>query len=131
MIGDVLRQGPLPPLIHGSVEYVAGVLFIVAPFLFDFVDGKATAASIAVGLVVLALTASSVLPTGLVRAVSVSVHVTADVVLALALVALPFGLGFADEGPPTALFLSAGVVHLLLTIATRFPSDSPRGASAR
>lgn len=131
MIDDVLRQGPLPPLVHGSVEYVVGVLFIVAPFLFDFVDGKATAAAIVVGLVILALTATSALPTALVQGVSVSVHATADVVLALALVALPFGLGFADEGPPTALFITAGVVHLLLTIATRFPSDSPRGASAR
>ena len=118
----VLQQGPIPPLVHGAIEYAVAVLFIVAPFLFGFEETSATAASIVVGLVLLAFTAVSDLPTGLVKNVSVGVHVTADIVLAVLLVALPFVLGFRDETAPTALFITVGVLHLLVTIATRFRS---------
>jgi len=106
--------------VHGLIEYAVGVLFIVAPFLFGFEADSAIAASIVVGLVLLAFTSVSALPTGLVRSISVGVHVTADIFLAVLLVALPFLLGFRDEKAPTALFITVGVLHLLLTIATRF-----------
>lgn len=125
----VLHQGPLPALIHGVVEYVASALLIVAPFLFNFADTFATAASIVMGLVILAFTAMSELPTGLVAAVPAPVHATGDFVVSVLLVALPFVLGFREEGPPTALFIGLGVAHLLMTIATRFP-DRTAGRSA-
>jgi hypothetical protein len=117
----MLSQGPLPVLLHGALEYAAGVLLIVAPFLFDFEATAATASSVVLGLALLAFTASSRLPTGLVKTVPVGVHVTVDVVLAVVLVALPFIFGFTEEGAPTALFIALGVLHLLVTIATRFP----------
>lgn len=117
----MLAQGPVPAVVHGGIEYAVGVLFIVAPFLFDFESTSATASSVVIGLAALAFTATSQLPTGLVKSVTVGVHVTVDVVLAVLLVALPFLLGFTDEGAPTALFISLGVLHLLVTIATRFP----------
>jgi VIT1/CCC1 family predicted Fe2+/Mn2+ transporter len=106
--------------VHGAIEYAVGVLFIVAPFIFGFEATSATAASIVVGLVLLAFTSVSELPTGLVKSISVGVHVTADIVLAVLLVALPFVLGFRNETAPTALFITIGVLHLLVTIATRF-----------
>jgi hypothetical protein len=117
----MLNQGPLPALVHGALEYVVGVLFIAAPFLFGFNSSAApTAAAVVVGLLLLAFTATSALPTGLVRSVSLGVHVTVDFVLAVLLVALPFILGFTDDAAPTALFIVVGVLHLLVTIATRF-----------
>ena len=117
----MLTQGPVPAVVHGGLEYATGVLLIVAPFLFGFEATAATASSVVLGLALLAFTASSRLPTGLVATVPVSVHVTVDIVLAVLLVALPFLLGFTDEGAPTALFITLGVLHLLVTIATRFP----------
>jgi hypothetical protein len=120
----MLNQGPVPVLVHGGLEYVVGVLFIAAPFLFGFDSSAATAAAVVVGLLLLAFTATSALPTGLVRLVSIGVHVTVDFVLAVLLVALPFILGFTAEAAPTALFIVVGVLHLLVTIATRFsPGD--------
>ena len=119
----MLKQGPVPALVHGVLEYVVAVLFIAAPFLFSFDSNSATAAAIVVGLLLLAFTATSALPTGLVRTVSLGVHVTVDFVLAGGLVALPFILGFTSEPAPTALFIVAGVLHLLVTIGTRFSPD--------
>ncbi len=120
----MLDQGPVPVVVHGVLEYAVGALFIASPFLFGFSSSAApTAAAIVVGLLLLAFTATSDLPTGLVRSVSIGVHVTVDLVLAVLLVAIPFLLGFTDEKAPTALFIVVGVLHMLVTIATRF---SPR-----
>ena len=123
----MLDQGPVPVVVHGFLEYAVGVLFIASPFLLGFSAASApTAAAIVVGLLLLAFTATSALPTGLVRSVSLGVHVTVDFVLAVLLVALPFFLGFTDESAATALFIVVGVLHLLMTIATRFsPSNNP------
>jgi VIT1/CCC1 family predicted Fe2+/Mn2+ transporter len=123
----MLKQGPVPALVHGVLEYVVGVLFIAAPFLFSFDSNSATAAAIVVGLLLLAFTATSALPTGLVSSITVGVHVTVDLVFAVLLVALPFVLGFRDEAAPTALFIVVGVLHLLMTIATRFSGDEELG----
>ncbi|MGZ4597114.1 MAG: SPW repeat domain-containing protein [Actinomycetes bacterium] len=118
----MLSQGPVPAVVHGLLEYAMGCLLIAAPFLFGFDATAATAAAVVIGLVLLAFTASSALPTGLVPSISVGVHVTVDLVLAALLVASPFVLGFTSDGPPTALFITLGVLQLLVTIGTRFPA---------
>ena len=122
----MLNQGQVPAVVHGIIEYAVGVLLIASPFLFGFDATAATAAAVVVGLALLAFTATSALPTGLVRSIPMGVHVTVDVVLAVLLVALPFLLGFTDEAAPTALFITLGVLHLLVTIGTRF--QAPLGA---
>ena len=121
----MLRQGPIPALVHGALEYLVGGFLIAAPFLFGFDSGQATAASIVLGLLLLAFTAMSTIPTGLVKGITVGLHVGGDVVLAVVLIALPFVLQFTDETAPTALFIIVGVLHLLVTIGTRFPAATP------
>ena len=32
----MFKQGPVPAYVHGIIEYLAAILFIAAPFLFDF-----------------------------------------------------------------------------------------------
>ena len=121
----MLKQGPIPALVHGALEYLVGALLIAAPFLLTFASGQATAASIVLGLLLLAFTAMSAIPTGLVKGITVGLHVGGDVVFAVVLIALPFVLQFTDETAPTALFIVAGVLHLLVTIGTRFPAATP------
>ena len=119
----MLREGPVPAFVHGVVEYLVGALLVAAPFLFSYDSGAAIAASVVLGVGLLVLTASSALPTGLVKTVPVSLHVGADIAAAALLVVAPFALGFRTEAAPTAVCLVLGVAHLLLTIATRFPGD--------
>lgn len=121
----MLRKGPIPVAVHGAVEYVVGVLFVAAPYLFDFHPTRATTASIAVGVVVLVVAAVSVGPTGLIDELPLSAHVALDYVLAVFLVAAPFLFGFSHEGKPSAFFIVLGVAHLLITIATRFVPIEP------
>ncbi len=121
----MMREGPIPLFAPGVLEYAAGVLFIIAPFLFGFQSGAAKALSIVVGVVVLTLTASTDGPTSLVNQVPRAAHVVLDYVLAVLLIGLPFLAGFSGEGAPTVFFIVLGVAHLLITIGTRFRPAKP------
>jgi hypothetical protein len=129
----VFKQGPIPAVVHGIVEYLAAILFIAAPFLFDFQANAATAVSIVVGVLVLIVAASTHWRTGMIATISVHAHALIDYVLAGLLIASPFIFGFTDDGTATAFFIVLGIVHLLLTIATRFVVDEgvPGGHGAR
>jgi hypothetical protein len=118
--GAVLRQGPIPRFVHGLIEYVAGGIAIAAPFVLDFHSGAAKAVAIIIGVLVIVLAASSEGSTSLVNSVPLPVHVLLDYLMAVVLIASPFIFGFSDEGAPTAFFIAVGVLHLLITIGTRF-----------
>jgi hypothetical protein len=118
----VLRQGPLPLFAHGLLEYAAAVLLIAAPFLFNFHSGAATAASIIIGVLVLVMAATTVGSTSLVNSLPLAAHVVFDYVLAALLIAAPFLFSFSKKSGPTAFVIVLGVVHLLVTIGTRFRS---------
>ena len=119
----MFKQGPVPAFVHGIVEYVAAILFIAAPFIFDFTEDAATATSLIVGVLILIIAASTEWRTGLIHSIPVVAHVMLDYVIAIFLIAAPFVLGFSDDGTAAAFFIVLGIVHLLLTIATRFVTD--------
>ena len=125
MFDPMLRKGPVPAFVHGIIEYLVGVLFIAAPYLFGFEATRATTLSMVVGVVVLVVAAVSAGPTGLIDELPASAHVVIDLVLALFLIAAPFLLGFSEDGRATAFFIVTGVVHILVTIATRFVPTEP------
>ncbi|MDP8975358.1 MAG: hypothetical protein M3N28_03125 [Actinomycetota bacterium] len=116
----MLNKGPIPAAVHGIIEYLAGVLLIAAPYVFDFEATRATTLSVGVGVVILVVAAVSKGPTGLIDELPVSAHVVLDLVLAVFLIAASFLFGFSEDGKATAFFIALGVVHLLITIATRF-----------
>jgi hypothetical protein len=116
----MFRQGPIPAFVHGLLEYIAGALLIAAPFLFAFDSDTATAVSIIAGVALLIIAASTAMSTGIIKSIPVPAHVILDYALAILLIASPFLFGFDGDGTATAFFIVLGVVHLLLTIATRF-----------
>ena len=70
-------------------------------------------------------------PTSLINYVPLAAHVVLDYVLAGVLIAMPFIAGFSDETAPTAFFIALGVLHLLVTIGTRFKKEDKPRASRR
>lgn len=116
----MLRQGPISRFLHGVIEYAAGVLLVASSFIFGFEDGAAVAVSIVAGIVALIIAASTEGPSSLVNSIPISVHVLLDYALAAILIAAPFLFGFTGESAPTAFFIVLGVMHLLITIGTRF-----------
>ena len=126
----MLRQGPISRFLHGAFEYVAGVLLIAAPFLFAFESSAAVALSIGAGVVGIAVAASTEGPSSLINSLPISVHLLLDFVLSAVLIASPFLFAFSDETAPTAFFIVLGVLHLLVTIGTRFKPPREQAAPA-
>jgi hypothetical protein len=122
----MLRQGPIPRFAHGVIEYLAAVLLIAAPFVLHFDAGAAVAVSIVAGILVIVVAASTDGPTSLIDSIPLAVHLLLDFALAGVLVASPFLFGFSSETAPTAFFIVVGVVHLLVTIGTRFQVAADR-----
>ncbi len=125
----MIREGPISQTVHGAIEYVAGALFIAAPFIFDFDDDSATAVAIIVGVLIIFVAAITNGPTSLIDSLPLSVHIVLDYALAGVLIASPFLFGYSDDTNPTVFFIVLGVAHLLITVATRF-SRAGRGARA-
>lgn len=119
----MLHNGRFPRTVHVLVEYAAGVLLVLAPFLFAFDSDTATAVSIVLGLVVIAIAASTDWPLAVMRAIPIPFHLALDFALAALLVASPFLFGFSGETAPTAFFIALGVLHLLVSLGTRYLGD--------
>jgi len=125
----MFKRGPIPPFVHGVLDYGLAALLIAAPFLLAFDSDTATAVSIVAGIAVLMLGAFTAWTTGIVKSIPPVAHAMLDYPLAALLIAAPFLFGFTDDGAATAFFIVIGVAGLLLTIATRFTPEgsAPRG----
>ncbi|HEV3000127.1 MAG TPA: SPW repeat protein [Solirubrobacteraceae bacterium] len=128
----MLRQGPIPRAVHGILDYGYAALLIAAPFLLGFSDeGAATAVSIVAGIVVLIAAASTkCFPTSVIKSLPVAGHLTLDFALVAALIVSPFLFGFSDDSTPTAFFIVAAVIALLVTLATRWSPDRDAARTA-
>jgi len=122
----MFKNGPIPPWIHGAVDYLLGAFLILSPFLFSFDAGAATATGIVAGVLVLVLASSTAWATGLIKSIPPSAHAIFDLIIAILLIASPFLFGFSDETSPTAVFMVTGVLALLYAIGTRYsPEPKP------
>ena len=119
----MVKQGPIPAFVHSLIEYVAGVALIAAPLLLDYEHGAATAVSVILGVLVLFLAATTTSTMSLINQVPLSMHIVFDYVIAAVLIASPFLFSFSGESTPTAVFLAAGVIWLLLSIGTRYRKE--------
>ena len=119
----MVKQGPIPAFVHGLYEYLAGIALIALPLLLDYKSGAATAASIVLGVLLIFLTATTSSSTSLVNQVPLPVHILLDYALAAVLIASPFLFGFSGESKPTAVFIAGGVIHLLVSIGTRYRKE--------
>jgi hypothetical protein len=119
----MVKQGPIPAFAHGIYEYIGGILLIVLPLALNYDSGAATAESIVLGVLVIFLTATTDIGTSLIRSIPLPVHILLDYALAAILIASPFLFGFSDETTPTAVFIVAGLVQLLVSIGTRYRKD--------
>lgn len=128
----MLRQGPLPLVVHGILDYVVGVLFIAAPWLFSFDEvGDATALCLVVGVGILLLASTTQWRPSLVNVVPIPVHIVLDVLLGAFLIASSFLFDFQEVAAPRVFTIVVGVAELLVVVATRWrPSDEATGRAA-
>jgi hypothetical protein len=124
----MFKRGPIPPFVHGILDYVFAGLLIAAPFVLGFDEDAATALAIGLGLCALVLGAFTAWTTGIVKSIPVVAHAMLDYLLSILLVISPFLFGFNDDSTASACFVVLGILGLVLTIATRYlpASRAPR-----
>jgi hypothetical protein len=119
----------VPAFVHGLYEYVAGIALIAVPLLLSYKSGAATGVSIVLGVLLIFLTATTSSSTSLIDQVPLPVHILLDYALAAILIASPFLFSFSGETKPTAIFIAGGILHLLVSIATRYRKEDAVAAA--
>jgi len=119
----MVKQGPIPAFVHGLYEYVGGIALIALPLVLSYDHGAATAVSIILGVLVIFLAATTASTTSLINQLPLAAHIILDYVLVVILIASPFLFGFSGESTPTAVFIVAGLLHLLVSIGTRYRKE--------
>jgi len=102
--------------LHGILDYLGGVLLILAAVFVPFPDEPMRMMSAASGAVLLFYSAGTDYEMGLLRFVPFPIHRGADLVLGMALAFSP--IHFAVHGIPALLFVAVGAMLIFLGFFT-------------
>ena len=120
----------LPAWFHAVADYaVAATLIAVAVAVGG--SGKAVAAGVVIGVVVLAVSALTRYPLGVFKVLPFQIHSAGDYLAALLLVVSPFALSFnhTDAGL-SAFYVVAGVAVLAVSLITNYQYSPRRSLQA-
>ena len=104
---------------HGYLDYLVVLVFLVAPTLLHLSMVPATISYVLAG-VHLALTLLTDFPLGVFKVVPLSVHGIIELIVGPCLIALPFVLGFGGELPAEAFYIICGLVILAVWSLTKY-----------
>jgi hypothetical protein len=118
---------------HGVLDYMMGVLLIASPWLFGFATGGPEQwIPVALGVSALIYSLLTNYEMGAVRTISMSTHLTLDLMSGILLAASPWIFGFADTVYLPHLILGlAEIGAALMTQKTPSGSGSMNRAASR
>jgi hypothetical protein len=119
---------PLSPVAHGTLEYLAAPVWILAPALLEFSGVERGLSWILAGGVLGAATLTDY-PLGFWRIIPLRAHAWVDRIATPLVIAAPWLGGFDDSVPARSLFVVMGSFGLLVTLLTDF--ESPRAALSK
>ncbi|HEY8613077.1 MAG TPA: SPW repeat protein [Roseomonas sp.] len=103
---------------HGVIDYLTGILFLAAPWLFGFADGTAAQwVPVVVGACIILSALLTDFELGLVHLIPMPVHLGLDILVGLLLAASPWLFGFSDRVWMPHLIL--GLAEVLVSLVTR------------
>lgn len=108
----------LPTRIHGYLDYLLGVLLIVAPWLFGFAGagGAETWIPVILGIVLIVYSLFTDYELGVRRAIPMSTHLWLDAIGGIFLAVSPWLFGFSDL--VWAPHLVVGLIELVVSLVT-------------
>ena len=109
----------LTPTIHGVLDYGLALLFLLLPGVLDF-PPPAAAASYVIGVVYIVASLVTRYPLGLLKLLPFPVHGVIETIMALAWIALPWLMGFAEHAASRNFFVIAGVALLGVVALTNY-----------
>ena len=110
----------IPTYIHGMIDYIYAIGFMVLPNICDFADlGTPTALSRIIGVVILAQALMTKYELGAFPVISMRTHLAMDYVMGAFFIAAPWLFGFADAGSNVWMpFVILGIAELGATMMT-------------
>jgi hypothetical protein len=117
----LMTRGIIPPFVHGLLDYPLAAVLIVVPLVLDFDDAPAKWIAFAFGIGAAVLAVGTAWSTGIVRVIPPLLHGYADIAVTIALIVLPFIVGFSSHTRALVFYVIVGAGGLLATLATRFP----------
>jgi hypothetical protein len=115
-----MGRGIISPVVHGLLDYPLAAVLLVLPLVLAFHDGTAKWIAFVLGIGAAVLAVGTAWPTGIVRIIPPLLHGYADIAVTVALIALPFILGFSDHTTALVFYLVVGIGGLGATLLTRF-----------
>lgn len=116
----LMGRGIVPPVVHGVLDYPLAAVLIVLPLALSFHDTPAKWIAFAFGIGAAVLAIGTAWQTGIVRIIPPLLHGYADIAVTVALIVLPFIVGFSDHTTALVFYLIVGASGLAATLATRF-----------
>jgi len=122
----------IPRFYHGVLDYLSGVLLLLAPNLFGFAEmgGTATWVPRIIGMMILLQAVMTDYELGLMKVIPIAMHLMADYVIGIFMLLSPFLFGFYDDSrTATILMIVMGVVAVGTAAMTQ-PRGRPREVMA-
>jgi hypothetical protein len=113
----------LSPKIHGYLDYVVVVGFLLAPKLLGLSGIPATIAYLLAPIHLL-VTLLTDFPLGVFKGMSFKLHSGIEFVVSFTLIALPWLLGFASVVPARNFYIVSGVIIFLVWLITDYQAAS-------
>src|ERR671910_12950 len=113
-----MARGFVPPFVHGLLDYPLAAVLIAGPLVFNFHDDAATVIALVFGGGAVVLGVGRPGSTGLVKVLPPLLHGYADITVTVALIVLPFILGFSGHTTALVFYVAVGAAGLLATLLT-------------
>jgi len=121
----LMGRGIIPPVVHGVLDYPLAAVLIVLPLVLDFDDNAAKWIAFGLGIGAAVLAVGTDWTTGIVHVIPPLLHAYVDIAATVALIVLPFIVGFSDHTTALVFYLVVGAGGLAATLATRFEQRMP------
>lgn len=113
----------ISPHMHGYLDFVTVILFLLAPTLLGLYQ---LPAFLAYGLAVvhLIVTLASDFPFGIVKIIPFTVHGWIERIVGPTLIAVPFVLGFSSDETARNFYMAVGVVIIVIGVLTDYKGQA-------
>ena len=107
----------ISPTMHGYIDYVTVVLFLISPTLIGM-TGKAMAIAYALAGIHCVMTVFTDFPLGLARLLPFSIHGWIERMVGPVLIVLPFGLSF--DAQASVFYIAMGITIVLVGLFSNY-----------
>jgi hypothetical protein len=113
--------------IHGVLDFVTVLLFLLGPLLFGL-GGSPAAIAYTLAIVHLLMTLLTRFPMGRWKVIPFPVHGIVELIVGVALLILPSYAGYFPGSPARRFYLAMGALILIVWALTAYGAAKPRAA---